>query len=97
MHLGHLIRDSNKEPLKVSCSLEVSPLSGPPALSLSSVDESEGDLGPPACRVLESSQYNPQTCIDLRREAKHPLLVGTGILVFLSFSRRVRNRHLLKQ
>ena len=64
MYLGHLIRDSNKEPLKVSCTLEVSPVSGPPALSLSSVDESEGDLGPPACRVLESSQYNPQTCID---------------------------------
>ena len=36
------------------------------------------------------------TLLELRREAKLPLLVGTVIWVFLSFSPRVRHHHLLK-
>ena len=38
-----------------------------------------------------------RTLLEVRLEAKRPLLVGTIILVFLSISRRVRHRQLLKQ
>ena len=38
-----------------------------------------------------------RSLLEVRQEAKHPLLVGTVILVFLSFSWRVRHRQLLKQ
>ena len=38
-----------------------------------------------------------RTLLKVRREAKHPLLVGTVILVFLSIFTKIRHRHLLKQ
>ena len=36
------------------------------------------------------------TLLEVSREAKLPLLVGTVILLFQSISQRVRHRHLLK-